>query len=960
MSLRTIHPTLGEHLDCLKQHLVLDVTHQGDPDSVLLSPCCVHGYRAVFSNRPKLDFVAAGQNITGNQTLTSQLQNLADRSYGSPGIGGVVNEGKYDWQGASGADQIGFFTERQTEGLNGSWVLTAGVSSFDNEGFPVDVAAKWWSTTGNAELLQDELAVGAVAGQGSRYGGDYYGDEGPTPSQNFRRWISRDRNNNTIGNIITTDVFGDASALPNPRRGNERSSGYNGYAADSVYWVLYGERVFQGIVNCNDSDQNGVTYHVNHGAGDNWSSSVLYDPEVFGLITPTATARGGYKPKLILYGGDVIGASATPTIDADGNITGATIDDPGATVITHSEVNSIQAPKVTVDIPGHYYAFNARAKVSTDPEEIKSILGNDLFISKPQMFAQFCDGYIDPIAQTFMISKDAYPNGVFVPRIDLCFAAKPNYGDVTPLYVEIRGTVNGHPHADKAIAITKVEPKDVNVVAGYAAGENGIYPWDDPINPPSSTINYPTFDDAQSYTNITFERPVYLPAGEYAIVLRSNSDAYRCWISDINQRAVNSNDSLERYDELGAPDVQATSKQYGGVFFRSSNGRTWEPNQNQDLMFKLYACNFGNASQNSPTTGTFKLGGNRVSTTFNYDRMNLVADSVSNPDPEMISISAKLNTKEPSGSVTELIGYSGNLIGETSEVITRDLPRRMEYTGATDARSSTIRLDYTVSTENQWVSPVIDTKNIYAQLYQNDINDGGLTLSNVKIENRGTGYATSDTFTVSGGGSKANATLTVTSVGSIEATDEVATLAVTNAGQGFHKFDNIDGTDPIVITYDGPGSGSGAVIQILSEEGTNGGNSKMRYTTKTIDLAPGMEARGLKVYLSAKEPYGSDIYVYYKVRSRADGEGIDRKRWKIMKRVSPDQDFFNSSVSPVAGSLGDTVAEYEFESEDVISYTDLDNNAHDTFGSFAIKIVGQASNPAQPPVINNMRAVAVY
>lgn len=960
MSLRTIHPTLGEHIVCLKKHLTLDVTHQGDPDSILLSPCCEHGYRAVFSNRPKLDFVAAGSSLTGTQALSEQVANLSDRSFRAPGVGyegtrdGRRRDGfQYNWTDSMGPDQISFFTERQVGGLNGSWVLTAGISGYDENGYPTDAAAKWWSTTGNAQVLQDELSLDATAGPDGRYGGDYYGSGGASPSSNFRRWISRDTAGQTVGGVITTNVFGDPSALPNPRRGNENSSGYNGYAASSVYWILYGERTFQGVVRCNDSDENGVTYHVNHGSGDNWSSSVLYDPEVFGLISPTETARGGYKPKLILYGGDVQGASATPIIDSNGNIVGATIDDPGATVITHSDLNSIEAPKVTVDIPQHYSTFNARATISTDPKEINAIFGTELYISKEALVAEFCDGYIDPIAQTFMVTaNDKHPNGIFIPKLDLCFAAKPNFDDNTPVYVEIRETVNGHPHADKAIAVVKLRQDQVNVAPGYSPGENGLYPWDHPLESRSRTNYYPTFDDPDCYTTAVFDQPVYLPPGEYAIVIRSNSDAYRCWIADINQRAVHSNDTLETYDRSGAYDVQATSPQaYGGVFFRSSNGRTWEANQNQDLMFRIHVCKFA-------TSGTFTLGGNKVATTFNYDRIDLHVDSVLAPDPSLTSASAKLKTtKLSTGTLAELTGFTGNLIGERSEARVRDLPERMTYTGSLNPSASSIQADYTLSSDNSYLTPVVDTKKVYAHLYQNSINDGGLTAENVKIKSIGSGYTAGQTFTVSGGGSKSNAIL------AIERLDDsggggVASLTVTQAGKGFHFAKDTDGTDPIVITDNG--GGSGAVLEILSEEGNNGGNSKMRYITKTVDLAPGMEARGIKVFLSAKEPFGSDIYVYYKVRSRADGEGIDGKRWRLMKRISPDKDFFNPNVSSISGSLGDTVAEYEFESDSVISYTDSDNNSHDTFGSFAIKIVGQASNPAQPPVINNMRAVAVY
>ena len=975
MSLRTINPTLGTHIDCLakKGWLAFDTTHMGEPDSFLLSPCCEHGYRAVYSPRPKLDFLRSAEGLTEeslaerralNRSLaaatteeerSSILALLADQTSGS------YSQRSWDWSNASGADQSNFFTDRQVNGLNGSWVLIAG-ATLDDDGVPTDAKAKWWVTSqGDASTLQEELVGNDT---GAEFARDYYGRGNEQQvATTFRRWQSGTTGSSRGALDISPSgsVLGEASALPNPYMGNERSDPYRGFRPESIYWVLYGERAFEGIVRCEDAEGETSAIHRTHGSGANWSGSTLFDPEVMGLITPTQTASGGYNPKVIFYGGDVQGASGTTVVDADGNITGVTMDDPGTTVVSHTNDNLIEPPKVTVDMPLHYNQFSANAVVTTNPEEIKSVLGDALFIDKASMIAEVCDGYNDPIAQTFMISPDAHEDGVFVPRIDLCFQSKPNFGTKLPVYIEIRPTVNGHPHSEKVIAYKLLNVEDVNVASGRSQNETSLNPWDDPIlefGGNTRTNYYPSFEDADSFTNITFDTPIYLSPGEYAIVIRSNDSAYRCWIADINERAVNSNDSLEDYGSTAYPDIQTTSniQQYGGVFFRSSNGRTWEPNQNQDLMFKLHKCNFG-GSPTVPHTGTFSLGGSRIGTAFDYDRLDLQTNSIFNPNPDSTEVSANLKTKPSGGSLSELTGISGNLIRQRADAKIRDLPSTMTYGAASVPSSSDIQLDYTLTTKNRDVSPIVDTKNLLAIPYQNKIDSGGLEASSVKILNGGSGYAVAtETFTISGGGSTSNAQVRVKTVNGDTAITE---LEIISSGSGFHKFGNSDGSDQITITQSG-GSGTGAELQVLSEEGANGGNSKMRYITKIIDLAPGMEARAIKLFLSGKEPAGSNIYVYYKVRSREDREDIQYKKWNLMKRSGPDQDYFTPRVSPIAGSQGDSVTEYEFDTDQVVSYQDSDGNTHDTFGSFSIKIVGHATNKAKPPVINNMRAVAVF
>lgn len=57
--------------------------------------------------------------------------------------------------------------------------------------------------------------------------------------------------------------------------------------------------------------------------------------------------------------------------------------------------------------------------------------------------------FYDPLAQTFIVERSDYPDGIFVTHADLFFAKKGKAGmDVT---AEIRTTVNGYPSADQVL-----------------------------------------------------------------------------------------------------------------------------------------------------------------------------------------------------------------------------------------------------------------------------------------------------------------------------------------------------------------------------------------------------------------------------------------------------------------------------------------------------------------------------
>ena len=162
----------------------------------------------------------------------------------------------------------------------------------------------------------------------------------------------------------------------------------------------------------------------------------------------------------------------------------------------------------------------------------------------------------DPLAQSFFVDRPLY-----LTKVDLFFSSKDENG--VPVRIQIRKMVNGSPGSFIVPFSEKVvEAASVNVS-----------------------------DDGSTATTFSFDAPVFLEAGEYALVVLAESVNYRVWISQVGQTDV-------------ITDAVITEQPYVGVLFKSQNASTWNADQYQDLKFTLYRASF-----NTTVTGIvdFKL-----------------------------------------------------------------------------------------------------------------------------------------------------------------------------------------------------------------------------------------------------------------------------------------------------------------------------------------------------------------
>lgn len=149
----------------------------------------------------------------------------------------------------------------------------------------------------------------------------------------------------------------------------------------------------------------------------------------------------------------------------------------------------------------------------------------------------------DPLAQSFKLERDC-----MISKLDLYFeTVDPD----TEVIVEIRTMENGYP---------------TTVVLGS-------------VTKPASQIN--TSWDATASTSFEFPTPVRVQQGvEYCFVILGDTPATRAWVSHLGEKCVN------------IPNKVADAQVTLGSSFRSQNGSTWNAEQFEDLMYRLYVAKF--------------------------------------------------------------------------------------------------------------------------------------------------------------------------------------------------------------------------------------------------------------------------------------------------------------------------------------------------------------------------------
>lgn len=438
--------------------------------------------------------------------------------------------------------------------------------------------------------------------------------------------------------------------------------------------------------------------------------------------------------------------------------------------------------------------------------------------------------YTDPLAQTFFVDPQVYPNGVFLDNVDLFFRAKD---DELPVKVQIRPTVNGYPSSDfwyPESVVTK-EPGEINI------SEN------------------PSVADSTTATNFKFYSPVYLKPGLYALVVLTDSPDYVMWTCELGG-TTKSNETV-------------SINPYVGTLYKSQNSMEYVPYINEDMMFRMNRCSF------STTPGFLYLENDAQSTTYNVDKFRLLETSII-PNGSSVIHSIKTTTVD---GIKE-INYR-----EISPQLTYSMQEDDLYViGGRRKRlgsKGSFSVKYELNTTSEKVSPIVSIEKAFLNIWENFIDNAAVNSEDFVIVNGGAGYSNSNVITISsssGTGATANV--------EVNANGNVARINVLSVGSGY--------LDDFTISYAlTPTVSSNAEIVVNSEYDSSGGPCLSRYITKQIILADGFDAGDLRVFLAANKPVGTEITVFVKILSGSDATQFrDRPYQKLVcinPTVSPSQ-----------------------------------------------------------------------
>jgi len=551
----------------------------------------------------------------------------------------------------------------------------------------------------------------------------------------------------------------------------------------------------------------------------------------------------------------------------------------------------------------------------------------------------------DPVAQTFIIDKDNYPNGCFISSIKLFFASKASR--YAPVTLSIVGTLNGYPNGDT------LDNSQVTLTA-----EN--------INISTS----PNYLDPTSYTEFKFPAPVYLESNKlYAMVVKCpTSNEYTIYTAQNGDNAIASSTKNLPTDPTPSTITKINSAPYVGSLFISQNSQTWTADQNESMMFTIDRCVFSVGTQPniqfvvpkqlpyrklSEQDITYFNNANNISeaiTSFAGGTVQADAFNISTTDfvPGGTSIAYSYAATLASGSAAPTVGVTPGKYGTPTydDIYLNDGLGTRILNGNTD---SSFSLYASVYSTDDAVSPIIsdDGLNLYTIDWQ--INNMPVSNSMITVSNGGSGYNVNTTSVTITSAYGSGATATANVVGGV-----IKNIYITNPGSGYI-------TTPTITVADANVSpGSGATIIVGGETSATGGNGVARYLTKKVILDQGFDSGDLRVYFTAYRPVNTNIYVYYKILSRNDTQSFDSGNWQLMTLINNSDSIYSqtrqSTYEYVAapGVNGSGIA------NNYVSYTSSSTNqTYTNFNQFAIKVVLASSDDTFVPFLTDLRAIAL-
>jgi hypothetical protein len=551
----------------------------------------------------------------------------------------------------------------------------------------------------------------------------------------------------------------------------------------------------------------------------------------------------------------------------------------------------------------------------------------------------------DPLAQTFIVEKDNYPNGMFIKSVKVFFYSKPT--TEVPVKLSIVNTLNGYPNGQKLDHST-VMLSSSQIVTSIS----------------------PHYLDSSTYTEFVFDAPVYIQSGVlYAFMLEASSPDYQVYFAEQNSTAVPSTAKATPTDVNPTVTKKIGASPYVGALFESQNSITWTADQTKNLMFVIDRCVFDTTKipsiQFSLPKGLpyRKVGVNDIQYTLdpnnvknlhgNFSNANTGSDAINLTTTDFIPDATKIdysysatlaNGNVPVGPYQVFPGKYGS-----------PTPNNIDYDDGLGQRAllkgfdNSISMYALLSSSDPNVSPIISDDAISVYNIRYVINNMGIQNNVVSLTNVGAGYndSTNTLISISApdvGSDNALLGLTIANNGT---SNVISSVYVTYPGSGY--------TTTPKITISGANTTQATAV-VYGETSPKGGNSFAKYFTKKVILAPENDSADLRVFYTAYKPLGTRVDVYYKILNRNDTSNFDDLSWQLMTQIKNSNVYSQSKTNLI---------EYEFapgklnQADNFISYTSTNGQTYSSFSQFAIKIVMSSSDSTIIPKLTDIRALAL-
>jgi hypothetical protein len=552
----------------------------------------------------------------------------------------------------------------------------------------------------------------------------------------------------------------------------------------------------------------------------------------------------------------------------------------------------------------------------------------------------------DPVAQTFIIDKENYPNGIFIDSIKVFFKTKAS--EYNPVTLSIVSTLNGYPTGE-TLDNSQVTLTNENI----------------------KISNNPHYLDPTTYTEFKFPAPVYLESNKlYAFIVRCpTSNEYTVYTAQNGDTAIASSVKNLPTDPTPTNITKINTAPYVGNIFLSQNSQTWTADQNESMMFTIDRCVFSVGTQPTmqfvvPNKLPYrKLTEQDISYHLNPNTINSSISSCANTDVLVDAFNVSTSDFVP-GSTTLNYSYAATLNSTKVAAPIKGITPGKYGTPTYDdiylndglgervlvANSNTsFSLYASMSSVDDAVSPMISDDGLGVYTIGWSINNLPISNSMISIVNGGSGYnVNTTTVTVNSvGGFGTGATATANVVGGV-----IRNINITNGGSGY-------ATTPTITVVDANSSpGTSASITVGGETSSSGGNALARYITKRVVLDQGFDSGDMRVYFTAYRPVNTNIYVYYKILARNDTQPFDSGNWQLMTLINNTDGLYSQTrensyefvAAPGAGGIAQNYVEYSSLAS---------GQTYNSFSQFAIKVVLTSSDKTAVPFLTDIRAIAL-